>query len=501
MTTRRRHFGAIGLAFLFVLSACTGASRPDHDDASSTQLDTGTQSTDTTAVVSTDSTGTPVAGDTTATTTAGTKSGTTRTTRPGTNTNTGTATNTDTGTGGAAPTTGGGSSAPTTTLFSDKEDRVGLTDNKIVLCAHAALTYGAAFNTGTDDLKVYFDAINAEQNGIFGRKVEITYENDDYKPDTAVQAANTCKAKNPFMLLGGIGFDQIPAVRNWAENNRMLYLHHTATVNGSEGKQFSFSALPSTERMGEVFGELAASRFKGKRIGIIRRDSPNWDPGVAAFKAIAAKHGLNIVAERAVQASKGAYLDDILAMQNAQADVVWAWENALGATEIIKQAKGQRYNPTWLVFPFNLTSQTLGDDALNPKLLGVAMFTAYSNGDLSGPFAPYADDIREFERQYAKYRPSADLDGLGGDLLFLNWSAMKALHMQLLDCGPDCTRNRFIDVMKNYKKRPISSACEIDFTRGGGHLGGWAVNVMETYRNPAGVVNWRNTESCVEHLL
>jgi branched-chain amino acid transport system substrate-binding protein len=501
MPSRRSVLVAVLTAVAGLLAAgCTGAQRPGHDTDVAASGASTTVASDAGAATVDATTGQPVADGAPTAAGAGKAAGG-RTTAGA---RTGSPTGASGGTAGAGGTAAGGGSTspkPVSTLFTDKEDRVGITNDKIVLCAHAALTYGAAFHTGVDDLKVYFDAINAEQGGIYGRKVEITYENDDYKPDTAVSAATTCKAKNPFLLLGGIGFDQIPAVRNWAESNRMLYLHHTATVNGSEGKQFSFSALPSTERMGEVFGELAAARFKGKRIGIIKRDSPNWEPGVEAFKKVAAAHGVNIVAERAVAASKGNYLEDILAMSNANADVVWAWENALSATEIVKQAKAQRFNPTWMLFPFNLTSQTLGDDALNPKLVGVAMFTAYSNGDYGGPFAPYADDIREFEHQYATYRPSADLKGVGGDLLFLNWTAMKALHKQLLDCGPDCTRNRFVDVLKGYAKKPINASCAIDFPRGNGHLGGWAVDVMETYRAPDGNVNWRNTDTCVEHLL
>ena len=187
-------------------------------------------------------------------------------------------------------------------------------------------------------------------------------------------------------------------------------------------------------------------------------------------------------------------------MRDAGAEIVWAWENALAATEMIKQAKAQQFSPQWLLFPFNLTSQTLGNDAMNPKLIGVAMFAAYSHKDYSGSFAPYADDMREFERMYEKYRPGADLDGLAGDLLFLNWSAMKALHLMLLECGPDCSRNRFIDVMKGWNKAPTSSACVVDHTRGNPHLGGYALNIMETYRSPSGAINWRNTDTCVENL-
>ena len=406
----------------------------------------------------------------------------------------------------AAPVTGpSGEPAPfRSTLFTPDEDTVGITDEQITLCVHAALTYGAAFDTGAEDLNVYWTSVN-EAGGVYGRSVETYYENDNYSPQEAVTAAEACKSRyNPFMLVGGIGFDQIPAVREWAENNRMLYFHHTATVKDADNLKFSFTGLPSTEKTGEMFAELAISRFAGQKVGIVKRGSENWEPGVTGFKALAKQHNVEIVLEREVQVNKGNYLQDVIDLRNAGSQLVWVWLNALESLEFITQAKAQDWHPQFLVFPFNLTSQNLGDDALNPPLAGVAMFNAFSRGDYSGEFAHYADDMQQFEQQYAKYRPRVNLDGVGGDLLFLNWSAQKAMHRLLLDCGPDCTRNRFLEVVHGFKLRTNTSACELDFTRAGpgnSHRGGWQVSVMEAYRAPGGNVNFRNTNTCVERLL
>lgn len=411
--------------------------------------------------------------------------------------------------GATVPTLPNGSPAPTTpstparsTLFTAAEDRIGITKDQITICAHAALTYAAAFNTSADDLNVYWSAIN-ERGGIYGRKVVVSYENDNYSPDTAVEAATACKEKKIFLLLGGIGFDQIPAVRNWAETNHMLYVHHTATIEGTARQRYSFTALPTTEKMGEMFGELVAARFKGKKVGIIKRNSPNWEPGVKAFKAVAKKYGINIVAERDVQNNQGSYTQELLGLSSAGAEVVWVWENALSSTQIIQQSYAQGYKPRFLLFPFNLTSQTLKQGALDPPMVGVAMYPAYSNGDKSGSFAPYASDIDEFESQYAKYRPGTSLRGFSGDLLFLNWTGQKGLANLFLACGPDCSRNKMVDILTSTKvTRPFPSACDADFTRPGfPRIGGFQVNVMETYMSPRGDVNWRNTDSCVEHLL
>jgi len=474
------------LLTLALLTACTGAKLPKQ-----TALDTDRPVA---AALEADNDG--VTGTTVAVDAQGDPIGT----GPATTTRAGGAA---TKPGQPAPTVPGGAPRPVTrsTLFNANEDTIGLTKNSIALCAHAALSFGAAFDTSEADLDVYWDSVN-EKGGVFGRRVDVTYVDDNYNADKAVTAAGECKSKNPFYLLGGIGFDQIPAVRTWAEANRMLYLHHTATAKGTENQRFSFASLPTTEKMGEMFGELVAARYRDKKIGILRRNSPNWDPGAEAFEAMAKKYGVDIVASRTVAINQGNYTQELRDIERAGATVVFGWDNALAATQIVKQAKAQQYNPTWLLFPFNVTSQALGDDALNPKMVGVAMYTAYSHKFYGGSFAAYASDMKEFEAQYAEHRPGAKLDSLGGDLLFLNWTAQKAQHALLQQCGADCTRNKLIDTMNSYKARPFPATCEIDFTRPGfPRRAGFAVNVMETFRAPNGKVNWRNTDTCVEHLV
>lgn len=395
------------------------------------------------------------------------------------------------------------------TLFRGANDTMGITDTEIKICVHAALTYGAAFNTGEEDLNVYWEAVNAA-GGIYGRKVKTVYVNDNYQGSTAVTEAGKCvEEQRPFMLVGGIGFDQIPLVRNWAEDNKVFYFHHTATVNNPNDNKpgawdYSFTALPTAEKMGAMFAELAIWKFPGKKIGIIERQSPNWKPGVKAFERLAKERNLDIVYQKEAPQNQGSYLQNIIDMKNAGAEVVWIWLNALESTEFIKQAKAQNFSPHFMVFPFNLTTQTLGDDALNPKLIGVSMHNAYSFGDYSGQFANYAADIKLFEQQYATYQPSADIRGIGGDLIFLNWSGQKSFHKLLLQCGRSCTRNRMVELLHSYKGSVTPSACTLDYTRAGlgnDHRGGWAVSVMEPYRAAGDKVNWRNIKTCVEHLI
>lgn len=382
-------------------------------------------------------------------------------------------------------------------LFPPATDTTGITGTSIKICAHAALTYGSAFGTNADDFNVYWSAAN-DAGGYYGRKVYVSYENDNYDPTTAVQAANTCNAKGIFFLLGGIGFDQIPAVRTWAESHKVPYFHHIAAEK--TGLKYSWTASPSVEKFGKSFAELAGTRFKGKKVGILYRSSPEWDPGFQAFKKRAKELGVTITAAYPVQKNQATYTQQLVALRNSGAQVVWAWENALATTEMLLQAKQQGWKPQWMIFPFNLISQTLGANALDPPLVGISSWPAYSKQDYSGNFASYAPLMKKFEAQYAKYRPNAHLEGVSGDLLFLNWMGQEGIGELLNECGKDCTRNRFFGLFDSGLKKTFPGGCVLDFSKGDRHHGNDQINIVETYKSPSGKVNFRPIKTCLNSI-
>jgi ABC-type branched-subunit amino acid transport system substrate-binding protein len=384
-------------------------------------------------------------------------------------------------------------------LYSGADDTVGITNNQITLCGHAALTFGPAFNIGKNDINVFWQNLN-DHGGIYGRKFKVDWQDDSYMPANAVTAAQTCKDEGTFVLLGGIGFDQIPAVRVWAEQNHELYLHHVAVQRGSEGLRYSFSALPSVEEMGRTFGQLAVQKYRGKKIGVLWRNSSNWQPGRDEFERVIKAAGMQIVGDYPVQNNQGNYTQQVVELKAAGADVVFAWENALASTEMIRQAKAQSYSPHWLLFPFNLTLQTIGADALNPPLDGLAAWPAYTANDHDGPYSSYASDLAEFERQYKQYDPNANLSGPGGDLLFLAWTGFKQLADMFQDCGPDCTRNEFAALMLNGYHKTVTPNCDADFSGGDHHHAAPRMDVFTTTAGPNGQPIWVPTQRCISSL-
>jgi hypothetical protein len=388
-----------------------------------------------------------------------------------------------------------GGGIPVADLYHGAADRIGISSSSITLCAHAALTYGPAFNIGAKDLNVYWDYLNAH-GGIYGRKVTASYVNDNYDPGTAVQAAETCKGRGTFFLIGGIGFDQIPAVRQWAEQNHELYLYHDAVEKGSVGLHYSFTALPSVEALGNMFGQLDLRQFKGKKVGILYRQSPNWEPGSDAFEQVVRAGGGQIVAAYPVQNNQANYVQDLVQLHQHGAQVIFAWENALATVEMLKQAQTLDYHPAWLMFPFNLQTNTLGASAFSQPMYGVATWDAYDPYDLGGPFKPYAASMREFAKEYHAYDPGANLAGDGGDLLYLNWEGQRFIAYLLHRCGPNCTRNKLAGMLLAGFHLSAPPECSVDFNRDDHHHGGYEMNVLRVIKDPRGRPNWAPLARC-----
>ncbi len=379
-------------------------------------------------------------------------------------------------------------------LFTAAEDRIGLHPDKVVFCGHAATTFGPAFNTSPEDLNVYWEEVGK----IHGRRVEISFENDNYDPTTARQAAQACFDKKPFVLLGGIGFDQIPAVRKFAEDKHILYYHHIAARDLK--KRYSFSILPSVEQVGDFAGQWIGSKYKNRKVGVIYRESENWEPGHQSFLRKVRSLGARVVADMGVTKNQGSYLTEINELRSQGAQTVFVWENALAATAILQESKGQNYHPKFVVFPFNISTDAWGNQALNPPVDGVAVWPAYSPGDYSGPFASYAAEIKKFEEVYRRRRPGVAVT----DIHWQVWLGWRALHQTLEACGRDCTRNKILGLSL---ARPLSydetkPSCRVDLTRNG-HVGGFWATMFTAYRRANGSAGWRHVPGyvCRESFL
>ena len=199
-------------------------------------------------------------------------------------------------------------------------------------------------------------------------------------------------------------------------------------------------------------------------------------------------------------------------MQTKGAQVVFIWENALAADSIIQQAGNQNYTPKWLMYPFNLTLYTLNQSSSNAAeiqgMQGLVPWPAYTSsaarckGGGSGitrndaDYSQYKTEIQEFEAEYAKLDPNANMCGDGGDLLFASWEAWKQVADLLVQCGPSCDRNKIAGLMLGGYRSRVGANCPVEFSGGDHHHGGVGGEDVYVTKPENGGPGWVNTGYC-----
>jgi branched-chain amino acid transport system substrate-binding protein len=405
--------------------------------------------------------------------------------------------------GGTNSPTGDGTSGPSpfvikpVNLYSGDADTVGITPDTLYLCGHAPLSLGALLDTKPEDVMVYWKYLN-DHGGIQGRQVQMTLQDDQYSASQSVPAAQKCAEQSPapFLIFGALGSDVIPPVREWAEQNHQLYLYGFTIKAGSENYRYSYSTTISQEDLSTLLGNAAVQKYAGKKVGVVWRNSSNFQPGRDAFKQAVSRGGGQIVADIPVAENQGNYTQEVIELRNSGAEVVFMLDDAFGQTNMMKQAKSQLYNPQWLVFAFNLQTTTLGNDALTPPIAGSNLAPAYKCHTFDGPYASYGAEIREFEAAYLKYDPNLDLCGLAGDVAWQSWVGFRGFAAAFDACGRDCTRNKFAGLLEGGYKNTVGAACEVDFSRDA-HHGGYRADFFQAYQAADGKAAWQSPERCL----
>ncbi|MHB8663522.1 MAG: ABC transporter substrate-binding protein [Acidimicrobiales bacterium] len=376
-------------------------------------------------------------------------------------------------------------------LYPAAQDRIGITANQITLCIHAPLVLGPAFNDSQTDFKVFWQWL-ADHGGIYKRSVKMIFTDDAYTPQGGVQAAQQCAQSNPFFMTAGVGFDTVPAVRSWAEQNKLLYLSSFATETGLAGLKYTFQMQPSVEQFGQVAGDYVGAKYPGK-VGVVWRNSPNWQGGRDHFESAAKAKGSKVVADVPVQENQGDYSAAILQLQQTGAQTVLAWMNVLEFAQLEKQAAAQGYHPRWVTATFNLVTDTLGHDVdgtTSPAAVGLWVSPEFHNGDTT---SPWSGEERAMEAAYAKYDPKHTVT----DTDWQVWLGFKDLALTLTDCGVDCSRNKLAGMFLGGYKQQLPPLCALDFARGKGRIGSFQFNVMEG-TNRGGKAGWKQVATCAE---
>lgn len=410
---------AIVLAAFSLLAASCGQYPGVHDEAVASGEIAATGSTDLTAqpgaaVPGTDTTGT-----------GGLGTGTTGTTGTGTTGTTGTGTG-STGTGGTG--TGGTGTTPT-----GGGTTTGVTPTTIKIGIHAPLTGAAplkaeSFNAGKD---LYWEnGNNGKEVEIFGRTVEVVFQDDQYNPSHArAVCQQMAEEQEAFLLIGGGGTDQIQACAQYAASKGIPYASAGVTEKGltTLPNYFAFSmsypdqAVLLAQYMQANKGPLGWSGDPAK-VAVVATNTPNFDDAVAAFQG--ALSGVRVF--RPEKNERGSSMAGQLCT------------GTLKNFEVVFPLAA----PTYFI-------EMAGASKCNPQYVGVGITQGLNTVASTGCRTGGLDGSRFFSPAPAfadssKYDPLFRQAGGSDDIMFLLWGLSKTLHQLFLKAGPNLTREGFI---------------------------------------------------------
>lgn len=206
------------------------------------------------------------------------------------------------GNGGGGAGGDGGNAPPTTAPPAGRGDTTGVTADTIKIGVHAPVTGAAAVPQTSFEraVGVYFDKVN-RNGGFFGRKVQVFFEDDQFRPDTArAKCKSLAEQEKVFLLIGGAGADQIDACARYAASMGVPYLsagvHSARPGQASLGSLKTYFALSLTyEQQVPMLARLYKSRYGGQKVGVLTADNDSLDGyHAAAAKAISSAAGSNL---------------------------------------------------------------------------------------------------------------------------------------------------------------------------------------------------------------
>lgn len=203
---------------------------------------------------------------------------------------------------------GGGEAPPATAPRSGGGDTTGVTDTTIKVGIHAPVTGAAAIPQQSFEkaVGVYFDMVN-KKGGINGRKVEVKFEDDQFRPDTArARCKKFAEQDKVFLIIGGAGADQIDACARYAASASVPYLsagvHETRPGQAPLSSLSTYFALSLTyEQQTPLLARTYKASYNGQKVAVITADNDSLDnfhgKAVGAIKAAA---GSNLAYERRI---------------------------------------------------------------------------------------------------------------------------------------------------------------------------------------------------------
>lgn len=197
----------------------------------------------------------------------------------------------------------------------------------------------------TNGQKAYFSWLNS-RGGIDGWKVNLTVEDTKYDAQTQVQEYNQI-APNVLFLGQSLGSPTTQAIESRAQSDTMLI--GTAAQDSAFVNQKINAVIGTPYAIDAANAMYYVSQHRpGAKVGIIYQNDAYGADGLKGFTAGVSAYHLDKVAAATYNATDTAFTSQVLAMKNAEANVVMLTALPTPAATIVATAAAMGYRPQWI---------------------------------------------------------------------------------------------------------------------------------------------------------
>ncbi|GLW07159.1 ABC transporter substrate-binding protein [Microtetraspora sp. NBRC 13810] len=259
-------------------------------------------------------------------------------------------------------------------------------------------------------IKAYFDYVNAEKNGIGGRKVEFVVRDDGYQPPKAVEEARRLvEQEQVFALFQTLGTPSTTATWDYTNQRKVpqVFVATGASVWGSDkAHPWTIGWQPNYISEARVYAQYLKEERPDAKVAVLYQNDDFGDDLLGGFKKAIEGSGIQVVAEQSYEVSDPSVDPQMRNLAQSDADVLLnVTTPKFGSQALAADARNTGWNPLHIVNNVAASITVLQPVGFE-NVQGVVSSTYYK--DPNDPKWASDPEMTLYKAKMGQYAPDAD---------------------------------------------------------------------------------------------
>ncbi|MEV0591461.1 ABC transporter substrate-binding protein [Nonomuraea cavernae] len=291
------------------------------------------------------------------------------------------------------------------------QQTTGITDKSLKLGGIYPLSGPAsAYGAIPKGIKAYFDFVNAEQNGIGGRKVEFLVRDDGYQPPKAVEEARRLvEQEKVFALFQTLGTPSTTATWDYADQQKVpqVFVATGASTWGTDtAHPWTIGWQPNYVSEARVYAQYLKQEKPEAKVAVLFQNDDFGKDLLGGFKRAIEGTQVKIVAEQSYEVTDPSVDPQMSNLAESKADVFLnVTTPKFGSQALAADAKNTSWNPVHIVNNVAASVTVLKPVGFE-NVQGVVSSTYYK--DPNDPTWRSDQEMMRYQAKMKQYAPDAD---------------------------------------------------------------------------------------------